>query len=33
MVWAAGGRQHTVFPTSYAELVALTGGDPADVGA
>ncbi len=33
VVWAAGGHQHTVFPTSYAELLALTGGEPADVGA
>ncbi|MGI9006920.1 MAG: YbaK/EbsC family protein [Streptosporangiaceae bacterium] len=33
VVWAAGGHQHTVFPTSFAELVRLTGGEPADVGA
>ena len=26
VVWAAGGHQHTVFPTSYAELLRLTGG-------
>lgn len=32
-VWAAGGHQHTVFPTSYAELIVLTGGEPAEVGA
>ncbi|MEV1008787.1 YbaK/EbsC family protein [Streptomyces sp. NPDC049881] len=25
-VWAAGGTPHTVFPTTYAELLALTGG-------
>lgn len=33
VVWAAGGHQNTVFPTSYAELIRLTGGEPADVGA
>ena len=31
VVWAAGGHQNTVFPTSYAELVTLTGGEPAEV--
>jgi prolyl-tRNA editing enzyme YbaK/EbsC (Cys-tRNA(Pro) deacylase) len=31
-VWAAGGHPHTVFPTSYDELVRLTGGSPAEVG-
>jgi prolyl-tRNA editing enzyme YbaK/EbsC (Cys-tRNA(Pro) deacylase) len=30
-VWAAGGIAHSVFPTSYAELVKVTGGQPADV--
>jgi prolyl-tRNA editing enzyme YbaK/EbsC (Cys-tRNA(Pro) deacylase) len=30
-VWAAGGIPHAVFPTSFAELVALTSGRPADV--
>jgi prolyl-tRNA editing enzyme YbaK/EbsC (Cys-tRNA(Pro) deacylase) len=30
-VWAAGGIPHAVFPTTFDELVALTGGDPADV--
>ncbi|TAM89469.1 MAG: YbaK/EbsC family protein [Jatrophihabitans sp.] len=30
-VWAAGGIPHAVFPTSFAELVRLTGGTPADV--
>jgi prolyl-tRNA editing enzyme YbaK/EbsC (Cys-tRNA(Pro) deacylase) len=25
-IWAAGGTPHTVFPLTYAELVALTGG-------
>jgi prolyl-tRNA editing enzyme YbaK/EbsC (Cys-tRNA(Pro) deacylase) len=32
VVWAAGGHSHTVFPTSFAELVRITGGIPADVG-
>lgn len=32
-VWAAGGHPHTVFPTTYAELLRITGGEPADVGA
>jgi prolyl-tRNA editing enzyme YbaK/EbsC (Cys-tRNA(Pro) deacylase) len=32
-VWAAAGHPHTVFPTTYAELLALTRGEPADVGA
>jgi prolyl-tRNA editing enzyme YbaK/EbsC (Cys-tRNA(Pro) deacylase) len=32
VVWAAGGRPHDVFPTSYAELLRITGGTPADVG-
>jgi prolyl-tRNA editing enzyme YbaK/EbsC (Cys-tRNA(Pro) deacylase) len=31
-IWAAAGHPHTVFPTSYAELLRLTGGTPADVG-
>jgi prolyl-tRNA editing enzyme YbaK/EbsC (Cys-tRNA(Pro) deacylase) len=31
VVWAAVGHAHTVFPTSYAELVRITGGTPADV--
>ena len=30
-VWAAGGIPHAVFPTTFDELVALTGGTPADV--
>ncbi|HET9945767.1 MAG TPA: YbaK/EbsC family protein [Actinomycetes bacterium] len=30
-VWAAGGHPHTVFPTTYDELVRITGGTPADV--
>ena len=32
-VWAAAGHPHSVFPTTYDELVAVTGGTPADVGA
>jgi prolyl-tRNA editing enzyme YbaK/EbsC (Cys-tRNA(Pro) deacylase) len=31
VVWAAGGHVHTVFPTSFAELVRITSGTPADV--
>jgi prolyl-tRNA editing enzyme YbaK/EbsC (Cys-tRNA(Pro) deacylase) len=30
-IWAAGGVPHAVFPTTFAELVRLTGGEPADV--
>ena len=30
-VWAAGGIPHAVFPTTFAELVKVTGGEPADV--
>jgi prolyl-tRNA editing enzyme YbaK/EbsC (Cys-tRNA(Pro) deacylase) len=30
-VWAAGGIPHAVFPTTFAELVDLTGGEPAQV--
>lgn len=30
-VWAAGGIAHAVFPTTFAELVGVTGGTPADV--
>jgi prolyl-tRNA editing enzyme YbaK/EbsC (Cys-tRNA(Pro) deacylase) len=30
-VWAAGGIPHAVFPSTFAELVQVTGGDPADV--
>ena len=33
VVWAAAGHVHTVFPTSFAELIRITGGAPADVGA
>jgi prolyl-tRNA editing enzyme YbaK/EbsC (Cys-tRNA(Pro) deacylase) len=32
VVWAAAGHAHTVFPTSFEELVRITGGTPADVG-
>ena len=31
-IWAAAGHPHTVFPTSYAELLRITDGTPADVG-
>lgn len=31
VVWAAGGHKNAVFPTSYAELLKLTGGEPAEV--
>ena len=32
VVWAAAGHPHSVFPTTYTELVRITGGTPADVG-
>jgi prolyl-tRNA editing enzyme YbaK/EbsC (Cys-tRNA(Pro) deacylase) len=32
VVWAAAGHPHAVFPTTFDELVRLTGGTPADVG-
>jgi prolyl-tRNA editing enzyme YbaK/EbsC (Cys-tRNA(Pro) deacylase) len=32
VVWAAAGHPHTVFPTSVAELLRITGGTAADVG-
>jgi prolyl-tRNA editing enzyme YbaK/EbsC (Cys-tRNA(Pro) deacylase) len=32
VVWAAAGHTHAVFPTSFDELVRLTGGTPAQVG-
>ncbi|MFM2411919.1 MAG: hypothetical protein RLZZ587_252 [Actinomycetota bacterium] len=32
VVWAAGGHPHYVFPTSFDELVRMTGGEPLDVG-
>jgi prolyl-tRNA editing enzyme YbaK/EbsC (Cys-tRNA(Pro) deacylase) len=31
-VWAAAGHPHTVFPTTYAELLRITGGIAAAVG-
>ena len=31
-VWAAAGHPHAVFPTTYHELLRLTGGTAADVG-
>jgi prolyl-tRNA editing enzyme YbaK/EbsC (Cys-tRNA(Pro) deacylase) len=33
VVWAAAGHPHAVFPTSFAELIRITGGAPAEVGA
>ena len=33
VVWAAAGHPHTVFPTSFAELIRITSGTAADVGA
>jgi prolyl-tRNA editing enzyme YbaK/EbsC (Cys-tRNA(Pro) deacylase) len=30
-IWAAAGHAHTVFPTTYEELVRLTGALPAEV--
>jgi prolyl-tRNA editing enzyme YbaK/EbsC (Cys-tRNA(Pro) deacylase) len=32
-VWAAAGHAHWVFPTSFSELVRVSGGAPAEVGA
>jgi prolyl-tRNA editing enzyme YbaK/EbsC (Cys-tRNA(Pro) deacylase) len=32
VLWAAAGHPHAVFPTTYDELVTITGGQPADVG-
>ncbi len=31
VVWAAAGHARTVFPTSFDELVRLTGGEPSPV--
>jgi prolyl-tRNA editing enzyme YbaK/EbsC (Cys-tRNA(Pro) deacylase) len=31
VIWAAAGSHDTVFPTTYAELVRITGGTPAQV--
>ena len=33
VIWAAGGHQNTVFPTSFDELLRLTAGEPAEVSA
>lgn len=33
VVWAAAGTPRSVFPTSYDELLRMTGGQPADVAA
>jgi prolyl-tRNA editing enzyme YbaK/EbsC (Cys-tRNA(Pro) deacylase) len=30
-IWAAAGHAHTIFPTTYQELLRLTGGTPAQV--
>ena len=30
-IWAAAGHAHTVFPTTFDELVRITSGTPADV--
>jgi prolyl-tRNA editing enzyme YbaK/EbsC (Cys-tRNA(Pro) deacylase) len=32
VVWAAAGHPHTVFPTSFDELITITSGTAADVG-
>ncbi len=32
VVWAAAGHTHWVFPTSFDELLSMTGGQPAVVG-
>lgn len=32
VVWAAAGHPHSVFPTTFEELLRLTGGEAADVG-
>lgn len=33
VIWAAGGHPHSVFPTTYAELLTLTAGTPTEVAA
>ena len=33
VVWAAAGHPNTIFPTSYDELLRITGGTSAEVGA
>ena len=30
-VWAAAGHSHSVFATTYDELIRITGGQPMDV--
>jgi hypothetical protein len=32
VVWAAAGHPHWVFPTTFEELVRISGGSVADVG-
>lgn len=32
IVWAAAGHPHAVFPTTYAELLRMTGGTAAGIG-
>jgi prolyl-tRNA editing enzyme YbaK/EbsC (Cys-tRNA(Pro) deacylase) len=32
VIWAAAGHPHTVFPTTFGELVRITNGTPAEVG-
>jgi prolyl-tRNA editing enzyme YbaK/EbsC (Cys-tRNA(Pro) deacylase) len=32
VVWAAAGHPHSVYPTTFAELVAATGAKPMVVG-
>lgn len=31
VVWATGGTPHTVFPTTYAELLRICAGQPVSV--
>lgn len=31
VVWAAAGTPHAVFPTTFAQLLAITGGEPVQV--
>lgn len=33
VVWAAGGHPHCVFPTSYDDLLRITAGEAAEMGA
>ena len=33
VVWAAAGHPHSVFPTTFEELVRITGGTPMAVAA